>query len=273
MTWQKVRRVRRLREFVPRADREAIIAAIGPVADRRAQIDGDHPLMLDCQIRNAPPGIEPVRRGKRRRRASIEAAAARPAMVGRGAIGFQIEAQIDLAEKQPGAEITRHQVGVLALPAEPGLLGERLLHHRSGVDKELQRTRPMLLNPARERFQAPLQGIVVIAASCVDRNHSAFGPIGERQRVDLGRITNAQHDYGSRFGPQRMRVAAPRGGSGEPAHIAVIATGDKLAEPGARLPFEMRLGEADGIEAGRERLITDRLANRIRHPAAQPRPR
>src|SRR5438445_12305910 len=94
-------------------------------------------------------------------------------MVGLGSIGFEFEAQINLAEKQPGAEIARHQIGVLALPAEPGALGERLFHYRGGVDKQFESTRPARLDPMRERFEAALQGVVIVASLRVDRDNSA----------------------------------------------------------------------------------------------------
>ena len=88
----------------------------------------------------------PERRRSGRRRDSGGTAA----MVAFGASGVERQAQIDLAEEQPGAELARHEVGVLALPAEAGLLGQRLLHDRRGVDKHLQ-----LARPARQRSSAP----------------------------------------------------------------------------------------------------------------------
>src|ERR1700751_5196422 len=94
-----------------------------------------------------------------------------------------------------------------------------------------------------------------------------------RQRFVLGSVIDAEHDYGLSVGPQGLRITAPRCGAGEPAHIAVIAAGDELAERGSRLAVETRLGEADGVEAGCEGLIADRLTDRIRHAAAYPRPR
>ena len=41
-------------------------------------------------------------------------------------VGLELEIGEDRAEKQPRAEFARHQIGVLALPAEPGAGGERL---------------------------------------------------------------------------------------------------------------------------------------------------
>src|SRR6516225_11384644 len=97
-----------------------------------------------------------MRRGEGRRRAGIEAAPAGTAMVGLRTIRLESQAQINLPEEQPGAEIARHQIGVLALPAEPGALGERLFHDRRGVDDKLQPARPARLDPVRERLEAAL---------------------------------------------------------------------------------------------------------------------
>src|SRR6516164_5057042 len=113
-------------------------------------------------------------RGEGRRRAGIEAAPAGTAMVGLRTIRLESQAQINLPEEQPGAEIARHQIGVLALPAEPGALGEWLLHHRGGVDKELEPARPAFLDPVRECAEAALQGVVVIAPARVNRDRAAI---------------------------------------------------------------------------------------------------
>jgi len=48
-----------LRELVPGADREAIVAAIDPVADRLAEFARNRALVFDGEIGNAAAGIEP----------------------------------------------------------------------------------------------------------------------------------------------------------------------------------------------------------------------
>src|SRR6516164_9011160 len=116
-----------------------------------------------------------MRRGEGRGRAGIEAAPAGTAMVGLRIIRLESQAQINLPEEQPGAEIARYQIGVLALPAEPGVLGERLLHHRGRVDEELEPTRPALLDPVRECLKAALQGVVVVAPARIDRDDPLIG--------------------------------------------------------------------------------------------------
>ncbi len=62
-------RARRARELVPRADREAVVAAVDAVADRGAKLDRDRPRVLDRQVRDAAARVELVRRGEGVRRA------------------------------------------------------------------------------------------------------------------------------------------------------------------------------------------------------------
>ena len=66
-----------LRELVPGADGEAIVAAVDAVADRVAEFARDRALVLDGKIGDAAPRIELVGRGKCRGRADVEAGACR----------------------------------------------------------------------------------------------------------------------------------------------------------------------------------------------------
>ena len=143
-------------ELVPRADREAVVAAIDAVADSGRSSAGIVPLVLDREVGDAAPRIEPVGRGKRRRRAGIQAAPAGPAVIGRRRVGRQIERRLDLAEEQPGAEVARHQVGVLALPAQPGRSASGFSITGAVSTKSLSAAGPRL-DPARERLQPRLE--------------------------------------------------------------------------------------------------------------------
>ena len=72
-------------------------------------------------------------------------------------VGRELRRREDRAEEEPRAEFAADEVGVLALPAEPGRLGERLLHHRRGVDEHLhvaRRRAPRSCDAIR--FSAPL---------------------------------------------------------------------------------------------------------------------
>ena len=70
-----------LRELVPGADRETIVAAIDAIADRLAKFVRDRSLVLDGEVGNAAPRIELVGRGKRRGRTDVETGLARAAMI------------------------------------------------------------------------------------------------------------------------------------------------------------------------------------------------
>ncbi len=85
-------------------------------------------------------------------------------MVGLRLVERQFERREDRAEKQPGAELARDQIGVLALPAEAGGFGERLLHHRRGVDEDLHLAAGLGREPLRDALQLALDQVVIVAA-------------------------------------------------------------------------------------------------------------
>ena len=70
-----------------------------PISGRNSR--GIGALVLDGEIGDAAPRIEPVRRGESVRRADIEAGVAAAAMVAHRRIGRQIERREDRAEEQP----------------------------------------------------------------------------------------------------------------------------------------------------------------------------
>ena len=91
-------------EAVPRADREAIVAAVDAVADRRAEFLRDRPLMLDGEVGDAAPRIELERRRKGVGRAGVEAGACSCRSASRAASsGVELERRVDRAEEQPAA--------------------------------------------------------------------------------------------------------------------------------------------------------------------------
>ena len=112
---------RLLGEAVPRADRQAIVAAVDAVADRLAKLVRDRPGMLDRQVGDAAARIDPV--GRRRSPASgrrrCSACSCRNAASARR-VRLQLERGVDDAEEQPAAMLAAEQIGVLALPADPG---------------------------------------------------------------------------------------------------------------------------------------------------------
>src|SRR5579875_2521292 len=93
------------------------------------QIAWDRAVMLDGEIGDATPRIDPVRRGKGVGRAGDLARLARSAGVAGRRIGLELQLGHQAAEQQPAAMLAADEIGVLALPAEPGGLPQRLLHH------------------------------------------------------------------------------------------------------------------------------------------------
>ena len=168
--------LRRLGEFVPGADGEAIVAAIDAVAHERAQLARDRPLMLDGEIGDAAPRIELVGRREGGGRAGIEAAPAGAAMILLGRSGIELQRGEDLAQEEPGAELAGDEIGMLALPADPRRLGQRLLHHRGGIDEDLHPAVEVLRHPARQRLETLLDGVVVVAVAGIDGDLARFGP-------------------------------------------------------------------------------------------------
>src|SRR3546814_6491157 len=98
----------------------------------RAQRARNVPLVLDGEVGDAASGVEPVRADGGLRRTDVPAAPARAAMIALRRVRLQRQIGEDFAEAPPGAEIQRHQVAVLALPAEAAGLGEVLFHAQSG---------------------------------------------------------------------------------------------------------------------------------------------
>ena len=87
------------REFIPGADRKAIIAAIDAIAHRLAKFLGDRAVMFDRQVGNAAPRIQAIRRGKGARWADIQAARASAAMINLTRVWAQIQSGVNLTQE------------------------------------------------------------------------------------------------------------------------------------------------------------------------------
>ena len=99
------------------------------------------------------------------------------AVVGLALVRRQIERGEDRAEEQPGPKLSRHQVGVLALPAEAGLLRQRLLHDGGGVDEHLHIAARLRDQPARQRLQLRLDDLVIVGALRIDGDGAALATL------------------------------------------------------------------------------------------------
>jgi hypothetical protein len=247
-----------LRKLVPWADREAIIAAVDAVAYRGTQLVRNRPFVLNGQIRNAAPRIEPIGRRERVGRAHVEAGLTCAAVIDLGFIDRKLERCEDGTEEQPRAVISRHQIGVLALPAETRARRERLLHHGRRIDEHLHVAAGIRHKPARDCLQLRLDELVIVVALRVDRDRAALALLKDRERIAVRPVIQAQHDDGARVRPEHMRVRAPRCRAGEPCHVAMRATRDKFLEPRLRLRVRMRRRDADRVKALRTGLRDQR---------------
>ena len=77
-----------LGELVPRADGQAIVAAINMITHCGAELRRDMALMLDGEVGNTAPGIEPVGRRQRPCGTGIKACPATAAMVCGRSVGW-----------------------------------------------------------------------------------------------------------------------------------------------------------------------------------------
>ena len=170
-------------------------------------------------------------------------------MVALGRVGGEREIGQDLAQEQPGAERARHEVGVLALPAEPGRWRERLLQDRCRVDEDLDRAPALGGEPAGELLEAALDQLVIVAMAGVDRDRAALAPREHRQRVLVRAIVEAEHDRALRRRPEAPRALPARRVAREPAHLALPAGGEEGVPGGLDRPRQVGRGEARDVEA------------------------
>src|SRR3546814_3492572 len=118
--------------------------------------------MLDRKIGNAAARIELEGGGEGRGGAGGKSARTASATLGVGRVGLQLQGRVDGAQEQQAAVGAADEIGVLALPVEPRRLGQRLLHHRRGIDEHLEIAAVRLGDqPARERLQALLDRVVI----------------------------------------------------------------------------------------------------------------
>ena len=121
---------------------------------------------------------------------------------------------------------------MLALPTKARGLGQRLFHHRGGVDENLDLGAGGGLDqPAAKALEALLDQIMIILALRIDADGAARALPQDRPRIRLGRIAFRQHDHRPRRRPERGGVAAPFHPLGHPAHLAMQPGGHKGLEP------------------------------------------
>jgi len=88
-------------------------------------------------------------------------------------IGRDVRCRQDDAQKQPVAVVAAEQVGVLALPAQPGPLGQRFLHQGGGVDEHLNLGAQQGRDLARQGLQPPLDDLMIVVPARINRDIAA----------------------------------------------------------------------------------------------------
>ena len=185
-------------------------------------------------------------------------------MVALRGVGRQLERGEDGAEKQPRAHVARDQIRVLALPADAGGLGERLLHHRGGIDEDFDIAAGFFDEPASEAFQPRPDHVVIIVALGVDRDGAMQALSQDRQRIAIRAVIDAEHDDRAHVRPQHAGIAAPVGVFRHPVHVAVGAGGEEVAQPLGRVRDRVRPRDTDRVEALRARGLGERRLERGR---------
>ena len=259
------RLARGLRELVPGTDGETVVAAEDAVAHRRAEARRDVSLMLDGEIGDARARVDAVGRGEGMRGTYVEATPAGPAMILFRRVGSDLRRGEDRADEEPRSEFARYEIGVLALPAEPGAGGERLLHHRRRIDEDLHVAVGEVLHARRKRRELRLEHVVIIVALRVDRDRAARSCRQDVERVGGRSVVQSEQDDALRLRPQRARAFAALRRPCEPAHVAVPALGEERLERVARAFGRIGRGKAHGVEAERPGLRGDPFFQRFCH--------
>ncbi len=188
-------------------------------------------------------------------------------------LGWGVRLQLQVgqhrAQEQPGAMLSRDQIGVLALPAEAGRLGQGLFHQGRGVDEHLDLAAEPGGHPAAELLQPALDQLVIVVALGIDGDRRPIPLRQDLQRIAVGAIAEAEHHGRARVRPHPLRVAAAPQRLLHPVHGPVAAGPDELGQARARRPRRLHRGEARGVEAEGLRPLADQglgiVRSRDRH--------
>ena len=146
---------------------------------------------------------------------------------------------------------------MLALPAEAGGLRQRFLHHRRGIDEDLDAGRfaggtavgRRAYQPAGEGFQPRLDDVVIVAPERIDRHRADLAVRRVPQRIERRGIAGAEQDDRAHRRPQRRGRTAPCLGVGHPQHVAVPPVVEPVAQARRRQRGCVGRGDAELREA------------------------
>src|SRR5690606_22498302 len=146
----------------------------------------DRSLVLDGEVGDAAPRVEPVGRGESVGRADVEAGMAGPAMVHLRLVGIELRGGEDRAEEEPGTEFAADEARMLALPAEAGGCGKRLLHVRTGNDGVFSFDSAVPRQFAGDWFELDFDLVMIVAILRIDRDRATILAGKDFQRIAVG---------------------------------------------------------------------------------------
>ena len=250
------------REAIPGTHQLAVVTAVDAVADQGAQRFGDGAAQFDGEVGDAAPRVELARAGDGPGGADVDAGGATAAVIALlRRVHRQRQVGEQFAEEEPGAGVAGDEVGVLADPAQPGLLGQGLFQHRRAVDEGAVAERPdARLDAPGELLQAPAHELMVVAAQGIARDVSEAGIAQYLMgRAAVRRqVVHAYRDNAPRARHQLGRSRAPQAVPCHVVHLAMPARRQPALQMGFVLG-QVGVADAERIEAQLRRPGTDLL--------------
>ena len=181
----QLRLARGLRELVPRADGEAVVAAIDPVAHRRAELAPGSARHARWSGRRCSAAHRAGRAPGRRRSGRCRGSAGRRRN-GRSRRRRAPRSRSVRISPRNSQEPNRRDTRLVCLPCQPmpGRLRQRLFQQRCGVDEHLHLGAEPAVHPAGQLLQPALEQLVIVAVAGIDRDG---GPRARRQRSPADR--------------------------------------------------------------------------------------
>src|SRR5262249_44283247 len=148
------------------------VTAVDTRSDRRLQLVWDAASQFDRQIRNASVRIEDAGGADRLRWTRLETQRAGAAAIERRRVDVEPQAAENHSEKDPRAQLGMNDTGVLADPADAGVLGVHAFLHWTRVDvrARVERLVARLAHPREQCVEPRADDVVVIVAPCISRD-------------------------------------------------------------------------------------------------------
>ena len=171
----------------------------------------------------------------------------------------QIQGGINLPQKQPRPIIAGHQIGMFTLPANTRQRGQRLFHHRGGIDKDLNIPAILTNDPACHLLQAFFDQIVIITVAGIAGDIGKVRLLQHRHWVFFRPIIHRQNNHAAHIGPQPFGRPPPVQMITHPSHIPILPAVHKGLQP-PLLPLAHRGGpKPHSLKPGLQRLGADSL--------------